>query len=274
MEFEQDIKLGIIGCGSMGEAIAEGVTSSGAVYGGGLYLYDIDTDKSSYLKNKLNVNLSRSSEELVNSCNTVLLAVKPQDMTDLLREVSHLIDASKLVISIAAGITTKKIKSVLSRETRVTRVMPNMGALEKHSISAICYDDQCTAEDKELAKRIFRSVGDIVEIDERLMDAVTAVSGSGPAYFFHLTEMLEKCAVEMGIDEDRARQLAVKTALGSAVLLRESGFSAGSLRKRVTSKGGTTEAAFRVFDKKGFEEIFIEAVKAAEKRSKELSGGK
>jgi len=273
MEFDQDIKLGIIGCGSMGEAIARGVIASGTIYGGALYLYDEIDDKSSRIKDSLSVNAARSSEELVNSCNTILIAVKPQDIAGLLTGISHLLDASKLVVSIAAGISIKKIKSILSEEVRVVRAMPNMGALENQSVSAISYDGQSMAEDKDLVKRIFKSIGDVVEVDEHLMDAVTAISGSGPAYFFYLTEMLEKCAMEMGIDEDRARQLAVKTAMASATLLRDSGFNAESLRKRVTSKGGTTEAAFKVFENKRLGEIFAEGVRAAEKRSKELSGG-
>ena len=273
MEFDQELKLGVFGCGSMGEAIVKGVLEAGVVYSANLYLYDIALDKSSYLKERLNVNVTNSSEELVNSCNTILLAVKPQDVGDLLKEVSHLIDPSKLVISIAAGVSIKSIKNILSKKVRVARVMPNIGALENHSVSALCHDDQSMPEDKELSKRIFKSIGDVIEVEEHHMDAVTAVSGSGPAYFFYVTEMLEEAAVAMGIDEDRARQLAVKTAIASAVLLRDSGYNAGSLRKRVTSKGGTTEAAFSVFAKKKLHDIFLQGVKAAKERSRELSGG-
>ncbi|MBL7070686.1 MAG: pyrroline-5-carboxylate reductase [Candidatus Omnitrophica bacterium] len=273
MEFERDIKLGIIGCGNMGEAIAKGVVASGSIYSGNLYLYDHLTEKSSFVSGSLSANVANSSEELINSCNAILFAVKPQDAKELLREVSHLLNSSKLVISIAAGISIEKIKKILDVDVRVARVMPNMGALENQSMSALSFDSEVIDQDKRLVTQIFKSIGDVIEIEERLMDAVTAVSGSGPAYFFYLTEMLEKCAVEMGIGEDRARHLAFKTALGSAILLRDSGYNAESLRKRVTSKGGTTEAAFKVFEDRRLDGIIRDGIKAAEKRSRELSDG-
>lgn len=270
---EKNTKIGIIGCGNMGEAIAKGIIYSNMISAGGLYLYDIDRNKSDYLKESLNVNVTTSTEELINNCNAILLAVKPQDIEDLLREIWHLLHSSKLVISIAAGITIGKIKKILREEVRVVRVMPNMAALVNQSISALCYDNHATEKDKNLAKKIFKSIGHIVEVEEAYMDAITAISGSGPAYFFYLTEILEKCAIDMGLDKNKARHLAIKTVFGSAVLLKDGGFDAETLRKRVTSKGGTTEAAFRVFQDKKLGEILQEGIKRAKERAKELSGG-
>lgn len=273
MEFEENFRLGIIGCGNMGEAIARGAVSAGAVFTGDIYVYDILKEKSRYLKENLNVNVVNTSEELATTCNAIILSVKPQDIEELLKGVCHLFDSSKLIISIAAGISISKIKSFLNEEVRVIRVMPNMAALENQSISALSYDERATAEDKKLVRTIFKSIGDVMEVKEYHMDAVTAVSGSGPAYFFYLAELLEKCAIDMGIDEDKARLLAVKTATGSAALLRDSGFSAETLRKRVASKGGTTEAAFKVFQDKGLGEIIKAGIIAAKERAKEISGG-
>lgn len=270
---EKDNKLGIIGCGNMGEAIAKGVVNSNVIYGGNLYFYDIDKDKSRYLRDTLNANATNSSEELVNRCNIILLAVKPQDIEDLLKKIGRLLDSSKLVISIAAGATIEKIKKFLTEEVRVVRVMPNVAALVNQSISALCYDDYATAADKDLARKIFMSIGDIVEVEEVLMDAITAISGSGPAYFFYLAEMLKKSAIDMRIDENIARQLIIKTALGSAALLKDSGSDAEALRKSVTSKGGTTEAAFRLFAEKKLGDILQQGIKEAAKRAKELSEG-
>jgi pyrroline-5-carboxylate reductase len=271
---EKNTRLGIIGCGNMGEAIAKGVVYSDAIHAGNLYLFDVDPNKSNYLRESLHANVTNSSEELVNGCNTILVAVKPQDTEDALKEVWHVLDSSKLVISITAGVTIKKIKKIIKEEVRVVRAMPNMGALANMSITALCYDSYVDNDDKDLAKKIFKSIGDIAEIEEAYMDAVTAISGSGPAYFFYLAEMLEKIAMEMGIDKEKARLLAVKTAVGSAALLEDSGFDAETLRKRVTSKGGTTEAAFRVFQNKKLEETFREGIKAAKERARELSGGR
>lgn len=269
---QNDVKIGIIGCGNMGEAIAEGITFSGLVRAADLYLFDIDKDKTRRIEDHLDANAANSAEELCNRCNVILLAVKPQDMEEILKEIWHVIDLSKLLISIAAGVTIIRIKKRLREEVRIIRVMPNMAAFVHAGISAMCSDSYATADDKKLVKDIFTSVGEVVEVEEKLMDAVTAISGSGPAYFFYLTEMLEKCAVEMGIDKEKARLLAVKTASGSALLLTSGEDSAETLRKRVASKGGTTEAAFRYFSEKKLEDILKEGIEAARRRSKELSG--
>jgi pyrroline-5-carboxylate reductase len=270
---EKENKIGIIGCGNMGNAIAKGIIYANVITGGELYLYDIELEKAGNLKDSLNANITNSPSELACSCNIILIAVKPQDIGDLLKEMSHVLDSSKLVISIAAGTTIAGIKKLLNEEVRVVRVMPNMPALVNQGISALCYDSRATTEDKDLARKIFESIGDIIETKEKLIDAVTAISGSGPAYFFYLTEILEKNALDMGLGANEAKLLAIKTALGSAALLRESDLDAEALRKRVTSKGGTTEAAFKVFKDKKLAEILQEGIQAAKERAKELRGG-
>ncbi len=268
---EKVFKTGIIGCGNMGGAIAKGAIFSGALNAGSLYLYDIDKEKTNRLKEYLDANVSISSEELCNECSVIILAVKPQDIEETLKEIRCVIDPSKLLISVAAGVTIRRIKRILKEEVRVIRVMPNMPALVRSGISAMCADNCATAEDKRLAKRIFASVGEVIEVEEGVMNAVTAVSGSGPAYFFYLTEILEKSAMHMGIEKEKAKILAVKTAIGSALLLADGDTTAEALRKRVTSKGGTTEAAFRYFSENKLEDILKSGIAAAEKRAKELS---
>jgi len=269
----EDIRIGIIGCGNMGEAIARTIISAKVLPRANLYLYDIEGDKSRYLKKALNANHTHSAVEIVNSCNTVVIAVKPQDIDVLLKKTSSAVDKTKLIISIAAGVTIRRIKKFLPEGARIVRVMPNMAALVGKSISALCYGRFVTDEDKELAKKIFGALGDTVEVEESQMDAVTAISGSGPAYFFYMVEILQKCAVEMGIETSKAKRLAIKTLVGSAALLGNGEDEAKKLRERVTSKGGTTEAAFRVFDERGLAGIFREGITAAAKRAEELSGG-
>ena len=270
---EKDSKIGIIGCGNMGEAIAKGIIFSGLVNAGDLYLYDIDKEKTSRLKEYLDANVTGSSEELCNECGIIILAVKPQDIEETLKEIGHVIDLSKLVISIAAGVTINKIKRFLKEEVRVIRVMPNMAAFVHSSISAMCSNNYATANDNKLVKQMFMSLGEVIEVQEGLMDAVTVIASSGLAYFFYLAEILENCAIDMGIDKETARLLATKTALGSTLLLTDGDATAETLRRRVTSKGGTTEAAFRHFFENRLEEILKEGIEKARRRAKELSGG-
>jgi pyrroline-5-carboxylate reductase len=268
-----NVKLGIIGCGNMGEAIARGIIASNVIYGGNLYFYDTDKGRADYLKASLNANTAGSSEELANTCGAILIAVKPQDIDGLLKEIGRLLDSSKLLISIAAGVTIERLRKFLNPEVRVARVMPNMAALVNQAVSAICHDSHAIFEDKDLVNKIFASIGSAIEVEEKYMDAVTAISGSGPAYFFYLAEILEKAALDMGIDKTKARQLAVKTALGSAELLKDSDAGAEKLRERVTSKGGTTEAAFQIFTEKKLGDILREGIKKAAERARKLSGG-
>lgn len=271
---ERERKIGILGCGNMGEAIAKGVVFSGALNARSLYLYDVDANKAKRAGECLNANISNSSEELCGQCNVIILAVKPQDMEEALKEIGHAIDPSKLLVSIAAGFTIGKIKKFVENRVGVIRVMPNMAIFVNAGASAICRDDYAATEDVKFVKKLFMAVGEVVEIEENLMDAITAISGSGPAYFFYLTEMLERCAIGMGVEKEKSRLLAVKTALGSALLLTDSGAdSAESLRKRITSKGGTTEAAFKYFAEHGLEDALKGGIEAARKRAKELSGG-
>ena len=267
-------KIGIIGCGNMGGAIAKGIISSNLIPASNLCLYDIDKEKRNYLINTLSAKMMNSPGELADFCNIMLVAVKPQDFEDVRRVIWDMLDNSKLVISIAAGITLKHIHKYLKKDVRIARVMPNIAGLVNQGISALCYNNFTTPGDKELVRRIFMSIGDIVEVEEDHMDIITAISGSGPAYFFYLVQILEECAIEMGVDKEKARLLAVKTALGSAALLKDGKSDAETLRKRVTSKGGTTEAAFRVFTEKKLGDILKEGIKAAKERAKELSEGR
>ncbi|MEA3305772.1 MAG: pyrroline-5-carboxylate reductase [Candidatus Omnitrophota bacterium] len=249
------------------------IVFSGLIPAGNLYLYDIDKDKCSCLANTLNANAVNFPGELADFCAIILLAIKPQDFENARGKIREALDSSKLIISIVAGITLKQIVGRLKQGARAARVMPNMPCLVNQGVSALCYNNFTAPGDKEFVRKMFTSIGDIVEVDEGDMDAVTAVSGSGPAYFFYLTQVLEECAIDMGIDKEKAKLLAVKTAIGSAAILKDGGFGAKALRKHVTSKGGTTEAAFRVFVEKKLGSILKEGIRAAKKRAGELNKG-
>ncbi|MFA5146086.1 MAG: pyrroline-5-carboxylate reductase [Candidatus Omnitrophota bacterium] len=266
-----DKKIGMIGCGNMGEAMIRKL--SAAVADPGLLIAsDADPARRDSIKAKYGVATGIDNAYLVSHSDVVILAVKPKDLEKILYEdIRRAVSKDKLLISIAAGITTDYIGQMVGKGIPVIRVMPNMAATIGEGISAISAGPSAGAEDMKTAKEIFSAVGDVVEVDEGLMDAVTALSGSGPAYFFYMMEALMEAAAELGLDEHTAGALVRKTAAGSSRLVEVLKESPGDLSKKVASKGGTTEAAFKVFGSKKFKAIIKAAVKAACKRSKEIS---
>ncbi len=274
MRYLADKKIGVIGLGNMGGAIVNGLLSSGAVKKANIIGFDSDAAKRAAAVKKYGISATtRSILEVAAHCDIVIFAVKPQNIDEVLAEISFY-GKNRLYISIAAGITTRRIEKALARipKPRVIRVMPNTPALVGEGISAICKGRYAAAKDLKVANEIFSSVGEVVNLNEKHFDVVTAVSGSGPAYFFYFKEALIETAVSLGMDRVTAKRLVSKTALGSARLLIGSGQEPGVLRQRVTSKGGTTEQAIKVFDRSGMKRIVGKAVAAAVRRSKELSG--
>jgi len=262
------VKIGIIGCGNMGQALIRGIIATGFTTRRNIFCCDKDRNKINSLRPKFKIRIARSNSELVKKSDVLILAVKPQDVDTAIQDMASGLEG-KLLISICAGISTRNLQKRLGKVS-VVRVMPNMPAQILQGISAISLGKYAARKDKTAAMSIFSCVGEVVEVEERLMDAVTAISGSGPAYFFYLVERLTEAAKKLGISHSLAQRLAVKTALGSAMLMNQSGQKPQDLRKRVTSKGGTTEAAFAVFRKKGLDKILSLAFKAAASRSKRL----
>lgn len=270
MRYLKDKMIGIIGLGNMGCALLKGLIESRAVKRNWLIGFDADLKKCRDVKNRFRISISKSLEGLSRRSDAIVIAVKPKDINLLLEEISHY-GKNALYISIAAGIKTESIEKKLGAHSRVVRAMPNTPALVGEGMSAICKGRYATETDLAVAREIFLSVGDCVELQEKYFDLVTAISGSGPAYFFYLIETLIKAGEDLGLKREVAERLVAKTALGSARLLVESEEEAQVLRQRVTSKGGTTEVAIKVFEKNRVKEIIGKAVRAAIKRSKELS---
>jgi len=266
-------RLSIIGCGNMGEAILKGIVSKGIVSAKNISVSDTDSSKLQRIKKVYGVDVSFTNSAITKSADTIIVAVKPQDISAVLADISGCLDEGKLLISVAAGITIKRINSLVGKDVPVVRVMPNMPALVNMGFSCITFSKKVSEDSSIAAKNIFGSIGEVEEVKEKDLDALTAISGSGPAYFFYFTELLMKCGIDLGLSSKTAKNAAMKTAIGSAQLLKALGQDPQALRKKVTSKGGTTEAAFNVFRKKRLGEIFASGVKAAKKRSKELSGG-
>lgn len=257
-----------IGAGNMGEALMRGLLNAGVVRPARLIACDVRADRLDELACALGVRISPTPV----AADIVVLAVKPQQMSEALSAWRAVRPGNELVISIAAGIPTSRIERELGGRARVVRVMPNTPALVGAGASALCGGAFATDEDLATAETIVRAVGVVVRVDESQMDAVTALSGSGPAYVFHLAEALMVAGTAQGLDPTIARELTVQTIWGAARLLRESGRSAAELREQVTSPGGTTAAALAVFRERGLMEIYREAVAAATRRGRELAG--
>lgn len=232
---------------------------------------DKDPAKAQALSEEFGVSAASDIGEASRGGTTVVLAVKPQDSAAVLEEMSSAQDADKVVISIVAGLSIASIRSRLGKGPSVIRVMPNMGAQVRASISGYAVDPGEGMFDVDFPVLLLKSIGEAVEVEEESLDLVTAVSGSGPAYFFMMAEALEDAAVEQGMPRDVAKMLARETLWGAAKILRETGRDAAELRKAVSSPGGTTLAALGVFEEEGFMRIISRAVYAARKRAGELT---
>lgn len=265
-------KIGIIGCGNMGEAIFKRL-SQVMEKSTQLMVSELDKARRDELMEKYKIIIEIDNNYLVKSSDVIILAVKPKDVKNVLKqEICCGMSAGKLLISIAAGITTKHIEKIVGKDVPVIRAMPNMPAIVGEAVTSISAGSSAAKAHMETAREIFSMIGAVVELEEKMVDAVTAVSGSGPAYFFYFIELLIAAAMKLKLDRQTAEKLVLNTAFGSMKLLEALKEDPGHLRQRVTSKGGTTEAAMKVFNKRKLKEAMQEAVAAACKRSKELSG--
>ena len=253
----------------MGRAIAAGLIEQGAIAASNVAAFDVDAAKQAQARD-LGAAVCATPEALAAACDVLVLAVKPQTMDEALAQIKPGLTSRTLIVSIAAGISITFIAKRLSDRTRIVRVMPNTPAMVNAGAAGIALGASCTHEDEQTARAIFASIGVVEVVDEKLIDAVTALSGSGPAYFFYVVECLVKAAQQHGLTAEQATTLVSQTLLGSGLLLKQSGESAATLRERVTSKGGTTEAALRTFREKGLEEAIAAGVQAAVARAKEL----
>jgi pyrroline-5-carboxylate reductase len=267
-------KIAIIGGGKMGSIIAQGLIAHKIIPGKDIIVTDIDAARLEFLRLSMKLKVSQNNEKAVKGADIIILAVKPQNMALTLKEISPAIDKNKFVISIAAGITTKFIEDFLTKGARIVRVMPNTPALVGEGAAAVAGGSLARAIDIKLTRAIFNAVGISVEIEEKLMDAVTGLSGSGPAYFFLIIEALIEAGLKTGLSRDLAKQLAAQTMLGAARLCLQSDKEPAQLREMVTSPNGTTFAGLKVMEEKNIRAIIVAAVEAATKRSKELASGK
>lgn len=267
------VKIGVIGAGNMGGALVRGLVEK-SVYPQNISVYDVDKKKMEALRKEARVRLAKTARQCVSLSDVVILAVKPQVVRESVEEIQSALEGQTLIVSIAAGVSLATLESYFKKPACLIRVMPNMPALSGAGMSAFSAGRHATAKHRKIAEAILSSFGEVVVVPEKMLDLVTAVSGSGPAYFFLLAEKMIEAAYELGMKVDVAKKLVYQTAFGSGKVLVESQDDPEDLIARVASKGGTTEAALKTFQKHGFGKIVHDGVKAALKRSQELRGGK
>jgi pyrroline-5-carboxylate reductase len=264
-------RTAILGMGVMGEALLSGLVRSG-VNPEEIVFADRGAERTSEIVKKYGVT-SDTNSGAVAEADTVVLVVKPQDMSALLEEVALHIQPTALVVSLAAGITTDFLQARLPAGTPVVRVMPNTPALVDKGMAAISPGSHCDDEHLERAERMLQSTGKVIRVAEKHQDAITAISGSGPAYIFYVVEAMIEAGVLLGLPRNVATELTVQTLLGAATMLEETGEHPTVLRENVTSPAGTTVAALRKLDDHKVRAAFLSAMEAARDRSRELAQG-
>ncbi|HEY2992642.1 MAG TPA: pyrroline-5-carboxylate reductase [Methylomirabilota bacterium] len=269
----QGKRVGFIGGGNMGEALIRGLVGANLVKPTLITATDVRPERTQQLAQQYGVTGHADNLRCVRDADVVILAVKPQIMGDVLREIAPAVERRHLLISIAAGVATATIRTALGKDARIIRVMPNTPALVLQGAAAVARGKGLEKDDLAIAQEIFGAVGRVVVLDEELMDAVTGLSGSGPAYVAIVIESLADGGVKMGLDRVTAMTLATQTVLGSAQLLAETGMHPGALKDMVSSPGGTTIAGISALEEGGIRTTFIRAVERATQRSRELGKG-
>ncbi|MFL6158103.1 MAG: pyrroline-5-carboxylate reductase [Marmoricola sp.] len=262
--------VAIIGAGVMGETLLSGLIRSGHEVAD-LLVGEKRAERAEELRTRYGVTVVGNVEAV--AADTVLLIVKPQDMVDVLTEISGHLRPGQLLVSLAAGITTAAIEKHIPAGVAVVRVMPNTPALVDEGMAAISPGSHCDDEHLARAEGLLAATGRVIRVPEKQQDAVTAISGSGPAYLFFVVEAMIEAGVHLGLPRTTATELVVQTMVGSAKMLRETGEHPTVLREQVTSPGGTTAAAIRQLEDHKVRAAFITAMEAARDRSSALAAG-
>jgi pyrroline-5-carboxylate reductase len=265
-----DKKIAFLGGGNMAEALIKGLIAAGTAKPDQVLVADVSSDRLEHLRKTYGIIIQKSNRDAVSQAEIVLLCVKPQVIDVVLTKIVPVADKDKLLISIAAGVTIARIEKVLTGGPRVVRVMPNTPALVLAGAAGLAGGKNATNDDLALAQSIFNSVGRAFIVDEKLMDAVTGLSGSGPAYVFTIIEALAEAGVKAGLPRQLALELAAQTVYGAAKMVLETKEHPGKLRDMVTSPGGTTIEGLHALEEGKLRATLMNAVAAATARSREL----
>jgi len=264
------MRIAILGAGKIGESLLAGLRSSDWA---DIIATSRREERAEEIRERHGVETTTSNPAAIKGADVVVLAVKPQDLESLLGEIGHLLTAEQTVLSVAAAITTAQIERHLAADVPVVRSMPNAPSTVHEGIAGMCAGSHAGREHLDRAGTVLRAVGDVVEVPEKSMDAITALSGSGPAYYALLAEAMIEAGLLLSLSREVATKLVVQTMLGTAKLLRDEHLHPVELREMVTSPGGTTTRAIRELEQAGVRAAFSNAINAAMERSKELARG-
>ena len=267
------MRIGFLGAGKMAEAILAALIRNRVVPASQVTICDVVARRRAFIRRRYGVQTAATATGLVQACDVVILAVKPQDLDALLVHVAPSLEKRHVVISIAAGKTLAHLQKLAGRRVRLVRVMPNLAVMVGEGMSAFCLGRQARPADRKLAARLLGCCGRVVELPERQFDAVTALSGSGPAFFTYLMAAISSAAEAEGLSADAARLLAEQTMLGAARYLLETGIAPRDLIQAVASPKGTTAAGLAVLEGSEVQDILTRTIQAAARRSHELSKG-
>ena len=262
-------KLGFIGCGKMASAIIGGCLSSGYFDGSNICASEINEDARKSAQLKFGIKIFDNNTDVIKNSDVIIFCVKPFVIKDVLKEISSYASKEKLFISIAAGVKIETIKEILG-DVKVIRVMPNTPAMVKEGMSAICPDFGIDENSKELAQKIMASVGETVLTEEKYIDIITSLSGSGPAFYYKIINDMAKSAADMGLDYKTALKLSAQTAIGSGKMILKSGIEPKTLIDNVTTKGGCTEVGNDVLNNSNISEILDDTIVKTAQKAKEL----
>lgn len=263
-------KIGFIGAGNMGSALIKGIAAKGFVKPDSIYISDTSYEKAALVAKEAGCNAVADNSELTNKCDIVVLAVKPNYVKEVLEEIKPSFDSEKVFVSIAVGIPISFYASILGDNTKIIRVMPNTPALVGEGMSLISRNDKISNEEVSYVKSLLECAGLVEELEERLMNEVTALTGSSPAYVFMFIEAMADAAVQSGIPRALSYKLAAQAVLGSAKMVIETGKHPGELKDQVCSPAGTTIDAVYSLEKNGFRGIVMEAMEACTKKAIEI----
>lgn len=266
--------IGFIGGGAMGEALIAGLLRKEIFASENIFVSDTSPERLKFLSAKYGVNIKDNNKAIVQNVDIILFAIKPQVIDKVLKDITEQVNENHLIISIVAGVTIEHLSSYFPNNTPVIRVMPNTACLVGEGISAMALGDAVIQKQIDIAELILASVGKVLVMPENMLDAVTALSGSGPAYIYLVIEALTDAGVRVGLTREISLQLVLQTMTGAAAMVRETGLHTAQLKDMVTSPGGTTIAALEILERSGLRGAFMEAVYAAWKRSTELNASK
>ncbi len=262
-----NLTVGFLGAGKMAQAIIKGLLGAGMFDKTQIVASELNSETAKNTSELLGIKVYDKNKDVAIASDILILAVKPFVVEDVLREVQDVINDEKLIVSIAAGITSKRIEEVLEKKVRVIKVMPNTPALLGEGMSAVCKGENATQEDFETVKELFSSVGKVVEADEKDIDAITGVSGSGPAFYYYIINEIAKAGEKLGLDYKTSLTLSAQTALGAAKMILETNVSPEQLIVNVTTPGGTTAEGNKVLCESDISEVLFETVQKTAQKS-------